>query len=754
ALPDSVVSGRSIDAKAPAKVDPSTRPEAKTGKAPSRSKAATQRDAKNVEANEKVGAASARDAKDAKAAKHVGSPTSLPTGAVAAKLPDALEPELATLVAAAPDGDEWTYEVKFDGYRILARIDDSGVRLLTRNGKDWTAKLKGVAASLERIGLPPGWFDGEIVVLGQNGASDFGALQNAFDADPDRIVYVVFDVPYLAGQDLRAAKLEDRRALLAGLLADAKDQVRFSQDFAADATDILRSACRLRLEGVIGKRLGSHYVSGRTREWIKLKCTLRQEFVIGGYTEPQGSRTGLGALLLGIHDERRHLRYAGYVGTGFDTKTLAALKKQLSAIESTESPFFEKPRDARGTWVEPKLVAEVSFAEWTQDGKVRHAVFHGLRSDKPADDITVERPAAPAHGNQAASGNPAARSTIAAKPMAASKKTPGAVEREKEAVPKTPASRASSSRTKATPAANIGSALPSGVRITHPERVIDPSSHRTKQDLVDYYVHAAKRLLPHLARRPVAVVRAPAGIDGQLFFQKHSGSLTIADLVELPPELDPGHPPLIEIDSFTALVSAAQMNVVELHTWNASSRRIEKPDRMTFDLDPGEGVAWPQMVEAARATRALLDEIGLRSFLKTSGGKGLHIVVPLTPRDGWDDVKDFSREVVELLSARQPDRIVAKSGPKNRVGKIFIDYLRNGRGATTAAAFSARARPGLGVSIPCDWDELDGLRGGDHWTLATAHERLESSVDPWREYATMKQTLLSARKALGKNRDK
>jgi len=286
------------------------------------------------------------------------------------------------------------------------------------------------------------------------------------------------------------------------------------------------------------------------------------------------------------------------------------------------------------------------------------------------------------------------------------------------------------------------------VRITHPERVIDTTSGLTKRDLVDWYVHAARRMLPHLAGRPVALVRAPSGIAGTHFFQKHAGTLRIQELKELPRKLDPEHPPLVEIDTLTALVSAAQMNVVEFHTWNALAARIEKPDRMTFDLDPGEGLAWRTMLEAADAVRRVLESIGLVPFLKTSGGKGLHVVVPLEPKDGWDAVKDFSRAVVEHLASVAPERFVVKSGPKNRLGRIYIDYLRNGRGATTAAAWSARARPGLGVSVPCGWDELHALTGGDHWTIATAHERLESAVDPWAAYAASARTLAGARRAL------
>ncbi|MGH8795877.1 MAG: DNA ligase D, partial [Caldimonas sp.] len=619
----------------------------------------------------------------------------LPQGAVAAPLPATLEPQLATLVSGAPAGDDWAYEVKFDGYRILARIDRGDVRLLTRNGKDWTAKLAGIARELAALDIGSGWLDGEIVVLNDDGASDFGALQNAFDAGAERILYFVFDLPYCGGHDLRAVPLEDRRALLAKLLAHAAGQVRYSPHFRADAAGILRNACRLHLEGLIGKRLGSGYVSGRSPDWIKLKCTLRQEFVIGGYTEPKGSRSGLGALLLGIHDESGRLRYAGNVGTGFDTKTLAALRKQLSAIEARETPFVEAPREARGTWVEPKLVAEVSFAEWTRDGKVRQAVFHGLRSDKPAEAVGRELPApapragralhssAPAEPADAPPANADEAETSATATTSAKAGAPPAQPLTQSKALQAPAStqaHSSDSDHEAAPA------LPASVHITHPERVIDPGTQRTKRDLVDYYVSAARRMLPHLAQRPVALVRAPGGIAGQHFFQKHAGALKIDELRELAPSLDPGHPPLIEIDSFAALISAAQMNVVEFHTWNATSRAIEKPDRMIFDLDPGAGVRWPVLAAAAKLTKTVLEELGLRAFLKTSGGKGLHIVVPLAPRDGWDEVKDFSRNVVELLSALAPDKLVAKSGAKNRVGKIFVDYLRNGRGATTAAA--------------------------------------------------------------------
>lgn len=635
-------------------------------------------------------------------------------GAKRAAVPLTLSPQLATLVDRAPEEDDWIYEIKYDGYRILARIDKADVRLFTRNGHDWTAKLRGLAAALKGLKLSPGWLDGEIVVLGKNGTPDFGALQNAFDAArTGQIQYFVFDLPFYAGFDLREVGLSERRALLASLLRESSsEQIKFSEDFKAKGSDVLHNACRLGLEGVIGKRRDSAYVSRRSANWIKLKCTQRQEFVVVGYTEPQGTRTGIGALLLGTHDQAGKLRYAGRVGTGFDTNTLTGLKKQLSRLAVDKTPLFEKPRDAQGNWVKPKLVAEVSFAEWTNDGKVRHAVFHGLRTDKPATAITRESAAdAPDTAARARDGTPA----------------PG--------------------KRKAADPAEIG-----GVRITHPDRIIDPSTGLTKLDLVNYYAQVAKRILPHLVRRPVSLLRAPAGIQHQLFVQKHGDTLKIPGLKELDPAFDPEHPPLLEIDSLKALIGAAQMNVVEFHTWNATTRSIEKPDRMTFDLDPAEGLAWPLMLEAAQLVRTFLDELGLQSFLKTSGGKGLHVVVPLTSRDNWETVKEFSKQVVQHIATVVPARFVSKSGPRNRLGKVFIDYLRNGRGASTVAAFSARARPGMGVSMPCSWKELPSLTGGAQWTIVNAHERLEAGADPWAGYAKTRQTLTAAMRKLGLGR--
>lgn len=647
-----------------------------------------------------------------------GGADDMPPAAKAAALPLTLAPQLATLVDKAPAADgEWLYEIKFDGYRLLARVDGKAVRLFTRNGHDWTSKLRALARAIAGLGLRSGWLDGEIVIADQQGRTDFQALQHAFDsAQVDEVRYFLFDLPYCNGFDLRKVPLSARRDMLRRLLADRpSDRLRFSESFEAGAGALLPAVRKLQLEGVIGKRADAPYVSARSRTWIKLKCTQRQEFVVVGYTDPAGSRQGIGALLLGVHDERGRLRYAGKVGTGFDTDTLSTLARKLAALRQDASPL-DSAATAKPTgkmpahWVKPGLVAEVSFGSWTQEGRVRHAVFHGLRTDKPASAISVERAAqAGADGK----GDPVApaRKTAKAKPKTAA----------------------------ATP----------GVRISHADRVIDDSTGLTKGDLVAYYEAIAPLLLPHLRGRPVALVRGPSGIGGELFFQKHGDTLRMPGINTLDPALWPGHPPLLEIATEAGIVAAARFNVIEIHTWNANKHALARPDRVVFDLDPGEGVPWDHVREGAAMLKTVLDELELRSFLKTSGGKGLHVVVPGSPRHDWEAVKAFARQLVLHMASIVPQRFVARSGPRNRVGKIYIDYLRNGFGATTVAAFSARARPGLGVSVPLAWEELDSIESGAQWTVTNLHERIGAQrEDPWAGYETTRQTLTRAIKLM------
>jgi len=641
-------------------------------------------------------------------------------GAVKAKLPATFKPQLATLVDAAPPGNDWAYEIKFDGYRVLARIDTikgkHEILIYTRNGNDWTAKFSKQVKALDRLDIESGWLDGEAVVLDDRGLPDFQALQNAFDVGrPQDIVVYFFDVPYLNGYDLRNVPLVQRRAILKALIEPVEDPVlRYSQDFDFHADDLLKSACDMALEGIIGKRIDSTYVSGRSASWIKLKCRRRQEFVIGGYSEPSGSRGQFGALLLGVYDTHGKLQYAGRVGSGFDHATLVAVKKELDKREVKRMPFASEPQERSRTpvhWVKPELVAECNFAEWTKERIVRQASFVSLRDDKPARQIVKEVPAS-------------------AKKVA-SKKTP-----------------AKKTATKA----KAGSAEIEGVKISHPDRVIDKSTGFTKLDVVEYYASVADWMLPHLKDRPVSLVRAPEDIGGELFFQKHSAKLAIPHITQHP-DIDPGHPPLLTIESSQALVGTAQMGTIELHTWNAVASNIEKPDRMVFDLDPGEGVGWERMIEAAKLTKDLLAELGLTSFCKTSGGKGFHVVVPLAKQAGWDDMKDFSQAVAQHMASALPKLFSAKMGMQNRKGKIFIDYLRNNRGSSTVAAFSLRARPGLGASMPLSWDELDDVKSGDQWNIGNVRERLDAlKGDPWAGYDKARQRLTAEmKKRLGMN---
>ncbi|MFJ7005550.1 DNA ligase D [Pseudomonas putida] len=619
-------------------------------------------------------------------------------------LPAQLQPQLATLVDTPPSGD-WRYEVKFDGYRILARIDGKDIRLFTRNGHDWSSKMPRQVAALRELGIDSAWLDGEMVVADENGAADFQALQNAFDTEHDEnITYYLFDLPFLGGQDLRQVALQGRRDTLRQLLEhDESGVLKFSADFDQPVESLLDSACRLELEGLIGKRADSLYSGRRSPDWIKLKCKQRQEFVIVGYTDPKGSRSGFGALLLALHDnESGELRYAGKVGTGFSTTTLASIHARLKPLQIAKPALAKPPTgaEARGVhWLQPQLLAEVAYAQMTRDGIVRHSVFHGLRDDKAATAIDLER-------------------AMPAKTVPKSNKQAKAPE-------------------------NLGE-----LRLTHPDRVIDATTGVTKREVAEYYASVSQWILPQLKQRPVALVRAPDGLAGELFFQKNAGQLHIPNVVSYE-KAEAGQAAMV-INRPDTLLGAVQMNMLELHTWNATDKDFDKPDRFVLDLDPDPALPWKAMLEATQLTLTLLDELGLKVFLKTSGGKGIHLVVPLTRRAGWDEVKDFSHAIVDYLAKLFPDRLSAVSGPKNRVGRIFIDYLRNGKGATTACAYSLRARDGLPVSVPIWREELAQIKAANQWNIANLRERLAEVDDPWADMGKVRQTITAhMRKQLG-----
>ena len=642
----------------------------------------------------------------------------MPAGAVKADLPETLTPELATLVDGPPaDPENYIYEIKFDGYRMVTRVEGKDIRLITRNGNDWTDKLKPLQQEIRRMKLPDGWYDGEIVVHDENGKPNFNLLQLAFDgSNKAQIVYFVFDAPYFKGYDLRDVRLDERRPLLQeALAARPSDTVRFSAEFGTDPAQLVVAACQIGLEGVIGKRKDSRYVTRRSPEWIKLKCGQRQEFVIGGYTDPHGARTGIGSLLLGYYDKDGVLRYAGNCGSGFNGASLRHMREVLENIETDRNPF--PPRAVPGRtnhWVKPELVAEVSFSEWTATDSIRHPVFQGLRKDKPAKSVVRELP------------------------------------RHMQEAPVEHAKPARKRTTKQAEETSLPGNLPATFKVTHGDRVMDAESGVTKVEMVRYYALVGELMMEHLKGRPVSLVRAPNGVGEELFFQKHVvDTAKMPGVVQMDQALDPEHPRMTEIATIEGLLSSAQWNVVEIHSQNATSKHYDTPDRMVFDLDPGEGVDFSKVQEAAQLVRAFLQELGLNPFLKTSGGKGLHVVVPLKPKLDWDTVKDFSRAIVTHLAKTIPDRFSAKSGAKNRVGRIFIDYLRNGRGATTVAAWSARARPGLGISVPVRWEELPKLKSGSHWTVKTVHTRLDEGNAPWADYDKSAVTLTKAMKALG-----
>lgn len=610
-----------------------------------------------------------------------------------ALLPAHMSPQLATLVEAPPPGD-WLYEIKYDGYRILARIERGKARLLTRNGNDWTDRMPHLVAALEALSLGDSWLDGEVVVLDDRGLPDFQALQRAFEIGRSLdILYYLFDAPFLKGEDLRQLPVEERRARLEAVLPGGRrNPLRFSSAFTGDHRTLVAGACAMALEGLIGKRRGSLYVSRRSDDWIKLKCRLRQEFVIVGYTEPRGSRTGFGALLLAVHAEGK-LRYAGRVGTGFGQRELAQLKSQLQPLARARSPLDSPPSGIRSRihWVEPQLVAEVAFAEWTGDGILRQASFISLRGDKPASSIVRETPQAP--------------------------------EELKPAKTRGKSAKVSSTHAVA------------GVRITHPDRVIDTDSGATKIDLARFYDSIGHWLLPHLQGRAVSLLRAPEGIAGETFFQKHAEHLSIPHIHHLPQSLDPGHARLMEIRSLPALIGAVQMGTVELHTWGSPTSAIEHPDRFILDLDPDPALPWRSVVEAANLVVTVLDQLALPVFIKTTGGKGLHLVVPLGGKNTWAEVKGFTKSLAEFMARQIPERFVAKMGPRNRVGRIFVDYLRNQRGASTVAAYSVRARPGLSVSVPIAREELSDLKSSAQWHIGNLEQRMaQLESDPWEGY--------------------
>ncbi|KAF0813643.1 Multifunctional non-homologous end joining protein LigD [Andreprevotia sp. IGB-42] len=658
-------------------------------------------------------------------------------------LPATLQPQLATLCSCVPDDeDNWLAEIKFDGYRILARCGEDGVQLYSRSGNDWTGRMQPVADALATLDLAGSWLDGEVVAVDESGQIRFQLLQNAFAGEGGkigRLIYYVFDAPWLKGKALAAQPLQQRKSALAAVLAgaDAALPIRYSDHLSGQLQQSFDHACRHGLEGLILKRADSSYHPGaRSRDWLKLKCQHRQEFVVGGYTDPAGSRSALGALLLGVHEDGQ-LRYAGRVGTGFTEKRLAELLARLQPLQRKAAPFARPPSGGtlRGVhWVKPQLVAEVRFAEWTEDHLVRQAAFLGLRDDKDPASIVRE---------SASCALPDEHTRKQAKAAATDTK-PAVATRSATQDPATARGKQTSVQKKPACAAQTETAEVAGVRISHASRILFADAGITKGDLARYYQQVADWIVPQLDDRPVSLVRCPEGAAHACFFQRHltptlPGMIKGVEIVEAGSGKTATY---MEVDTLAGIVSLVQLGVLEFHTWGARADAPDQPDRFILDLDPAPDVVWPTVIESAHLVRGLLDELGLQSFLKTSGGKGLHLEVPLARTHSWDTVKDFSHAIADHLARVLPARFIAKSTKARRNGKIYVDYLRNSKSATAIAAYSSRARPQAPVAMPISWDQLDGLHSAADFTVQNTPDYLASrEQDPWQDYARAAQRI-------------
>ena len=625
-----------------------------------------------------------------------------PKGALRAAMPRRIEPELATLVSATPEGDDFVHEVKFDGYRVIARVEAGSVQLLTRGGEDWTARMPALRAALEKLKVESAILDGEFVALDEHGVTDFQLLQNAFsNKSRAPLAYYAFDLLYLDGADLRPLPLIERKAKLKELLERlprSETTLRYSEHSQGAGARFFAEAAKLGLEGVVSKRANSPYRSGRGKDWQKSKSLARQEFVIVGFTEPGGGRAHLGALLLGVRRDTQ-IVYAGRVGTGFTDRSLKELHTRLVPLELEKPKLKNAPRgaDARGVhWVKPKLVAEVAYIAITHDGLLRHPTFKGLREDKPADEVILEQP------------------------------------------------RAVASRSRGKPA---GPRAASQVTLSHPDKVLFPELGLTKRELADYYELVSEVMLPEVVNRPLTLLRCPEGRQKQCFFQKHPGESLAEGLIRVQVPSSDGNSEYAAVADARGLSALVQMGALEVHVWGALATDPEHPDRLVFDLDPAPDVDFQATIAGARALRELLEELGLQSWVKTTGGKGLHVTVPIMPRAGWDEIKTFCRAVAEELTRREPERYIATMSKAKRKGKIFVDYLRNGRGATFIAPYSPRAREGALIAMPVEWADLSPKFKPERFSVRSAARYLESrSSDPFAALSKARQKLPSAAK--------
>ena len=611
-------------------------------------------------------------------------------GARAGDMPLGFSPELAQARATAPTGEAWLHEIKWDGYRMLVDLVDGKARLRSRNGLDWTADFPSIAAAIEALPVSDACFDGELVAPGDGGYSDFALLQKTLKGrSASALRYAMFDMPGLAGVDLTASPLLARKDLLQALLDGAAPELFYSAHVQGHGPDVFAEAARQGFEGIISKRIDAPYRQTRSGQWLKIKGVREDDFLIVGYSLPKGSRSGFGALLLASREADGALRYMGRVGTGFDADTLRAVHRAMQPWRRKGATLAlpdHLPYDKRDrgdiAWLEPGLVAEIAYRGLGSDGLLRHASFQRLRSDKAAQEVAM--PTAP--------------------PVPARAKTPR-------------------------PAPATGAAA---VAISSRDRVVFAGTGITKGEVADYYAAIADWILPWVANRPLSLVRCPQGAGAQCFFQKHHAEALGDHVRALPLRDKSGSEDYLAIDDAAGLLELVQMNVLEFHPWGARADAPEQPDLLVFDLDPDEGIAWKEVIAAAREVRDRLADAGLDSRVRLSGGKGLHVVVPIERGPGWDEVRAFCSAFAEALAAHQPLRFVATMSKARRKDRIFIDWLRNARGATSVCNWSLRARPGAPVAMPLRWEELGRTRRGDAYDLRKALRRAAAlGGDPW-----------------------
>lgn len=637
------------------------------------------------------------------------------------RFPGFIAPQLALQTASSPKGNDWVHELKLDGYRIQIQIRSGDkskgrtrkARLLTRNGLDWTARMPDIAAAAAKLNVTDAILDGEAVALDKDGVSNFADLQAAFQEGRQQfITYFAFDILHLDGHNLRGLPLSNRKQILSELLdgADENSPLKLSKDLRADGNEVFKKACALGAEGIVSKLVTAKYTSGRSGAWLKLKCRLEQEFVIGGFTLPSKGTDGVGALLLGYYEDGK-LRYAGRAGTGFTQATHKMLRAKLERLKRKDSSFADVPREMRSGahWVKPELVAQVEFSTWTRDNLVRQAAFKGLREDKPAKEVVRELPA----------------SAIWKGPE--SSRTKG------DSVPRT--------------RRNKGDATARhDLAISHPDKVLDAESGMTKGQLAEYYEAVADNMLPHVADRPLSIVRCPDGNAKPCFFQKHVGFGVPAGIktVSVRSRKTGAKEDYLTVDSSEGLIGLAQMGVLEIHTWGSRNESLEKPDRIVFDLDPDAAIPWKTLAETAREFKRRLAKMGLTSFLKSTGGKGLHVVVPIQPDHEWPAIKEFAHGLALELERKNPELYVTKMTKATRKNRIYLDYLRNDREATSVAPYSPRARSGVPVAIPLRWSELNASKAPAFHVTDFAKWKARLRHDPWDEMLKIKQKLPSA----------